>query len=56
MIYFQTFYANTVKESALILLQTVPKEIEVKQLKQDLVNKVWPKFTNLKCKKKSTIN
>lgn len=28
------------KESALILLQTVPKEIEVKQLKQDLVNKI----------------
>jgi hypothetical protein len=29
-----------VKESALILLQTVPKEIKIKQLKRDIVKKV----------------
>ena len=29
-----------VKESALILLQTVPKEIQVTKLKQDLVNEI----------------
>ena len=28
------------KESALILLQTVPKEIKIKQLKQDIVEKI----------------
>jgi hypothetical protein len=29
-----------VKESALILLQTVPKEFRIEQLKQDIVNNV----------------
>lgn len=36
-----------VKESALILLQTVPKEIKIKQLKRDIVKKVSFCFDDL---------
>jgi Co/Zn/Cd efflux system component len=43
-------FIKLVKESALILLQTVPKEIEVQKIKTDLVRKVkitWLKFFDL---------